>query len=161
MTRHPKGPREQRTQKSESSPSHASDEEAVNAFITAINLESPGLKTSRPAASSAEAFDSSLIQISAQILRHTLTGQAQKIKKRPACTGPEQLFPLAERMLRLDEALTDLSQYDPDKTRMVELCYFAGMQKQDVARVLGWSEERFQREWLFTKAWLKRHMSNR
>ena len=58
------------------------------------------------------------------------------------------------RILALDEALTTLSGFDPEKARLVELRFFAGMSVRDVATTLGVSESTVARDWRLARAWL-------
>jgi hypothetical protein len=104
--------------------------------------------------------DQRLIQVAAQIQRHTLVGQARKVTAANLSPETQLLLPMAERMLKLDQALIELAKHDPKKALMVELCYFAGIKKADAANALGLSPEQFQREWSFTKAWLRRHIAS-
>lgn len=131
------------------------EESAVSSFLTTLQ-QATGQSMKDPSPAAQE--DQSLIQVSAQILRHALIGQAQKIVNGQQEDQERPLLPLADRMLKLDRALTELAKHDPAKAQMVELCYFAGMKKHDAAEVLGWSEARFHKEWLFTKAWIRRHI---
>jgi RNA polymerase sigma factor (TIGR02999 family) len=66
--------------------------------------------------------------------------------------------PLPDEILDLHEALAALEKEDPEKARIVELRYFAGMSTDEVARVLGVSERTLHRQWRFIKAWLKTHL---
>ena len=59
-----------------------------------------------------------------------------------------------DRILALDEALNGLAAFDPDKARLVELRFFAGMTVADVAEVLGVSESTVARDWRLARAWL-------
>lgn len=67
--------------------------------------------------------------------------------------------PPPEDVLALHEALEELERSDPDKARIVELRYFAGMTMEEVAQVLGVSERTLHRQWRFIKAWLRRHLA--
>ncbi len=59
-----------------------------------------------------------------------------------------------ERILALDEALTNLAKLDERKSRIVEMRYFGGLSTLEVAEVLAVSEITVKREWLKAKAWL-------
>jgi RNA polymerase sigma factor (TIGR02999 family) len=61
----------------------------------------------------------------------------------------------SEELLALDEALTRLAAQDPDKARLVELRYFAGLTGEQAARVLGISPATADRHWAFARAWLQ------
>jgi RNA polymerase sigma factor (sigma-70 family) len=62
-------------------------------------------------------------------------------------------------VLALDEALTRLAAVDPEKSRLVELRYFAGLGIEETATVLGVSPATVKRQWQVARAWLKRELS--
>ena len=59
-------------------------------------------------------------------------------------------------VLALDEALRALETVDPQKSRIVELRYFAGLSLEETAEVLGISQTTVRRQWRRAKAWLYR-----
>jgi RNA polymerase sigma factor (TIGR02999 family) len=61
-------------------------------------------------------------------------------------------------LLALDEALTRLAQLDQQKSRIVEMRYFAGMSVEEVAEALGIAAITVKREWGRAKAWLYREL---
>jgi RNA polymerase sigma factor (TIGR02999 family) len=60
-----------------------------------------------------------------------------------------------ERLLALDEALTELAGVDPLAARVVEMHHFAGMAHEQVAAVLDVSAYLARQKWTFARAWLK------
>jgi RNA polymerase sigma factor (TIGR02999 family) len=66
--------------------------------------------------------------------------------------------PAEEDLLELDEALTRLQQIDSRAAQVVELRFFAGLQENEAAEVLGVSVPTVKRDWQFARAWLIRHM---
>jgi RNA polymerase sigma-70 factor, ECF subfamily len=60
---------------------------------------------------------------------------------------------------RLDEALEELAKIAPDKARLVELRYFAGLSIQETADVLEIAPATVKRHWNFARAWLFRALS--
>jgi RNA polymerase sigma factor (TIGR02999 family) len=62
----------------------------------------------------------------------------------------------ADELVALDEALRGLEEFDPQKARVVELRYFAGLSIEETAEVLGVSPTTVRREWRHAKAWLYR-----
>lgn len=64
----------------------------------------------------------------------------------------------SEDMLAIDEALTRLAEIDPEKSRIVELRYFAGLSVEETAALLGVSARTVKRKWRFAKAWLYREI---
>lgn len=63
-----------------------------------------------------------------------------------------------EDLLALDAALEKLAQIDPDKARLVELRYFAGLTGEEAARILGISPTTADRHWAYSRAWLRREI---
>lgn len=61
-------------------------------------------------------------------------------------------------ILRLEDALTDLSRMDPDLVRLVECRFFAGLDEAETGRVLGVSDRTVRRRWTQARAWLHREM---
>lgn len=64
----------------------------------------------------------------------------------------------ASELVALDEALRELEEVDPQKGRVVELRYFAGLSIEETAEVLNISPTTVRREWRRAKAWLYRAM---
>src|SRR5438132_1409354 len=58
------------------------------------------------------------------------------------------------RRERLDQALKELAEIDPQKSRIVELRYFGGLTFEETAEVLGVSPITVKRHWRMVKAWL-------
>jgi RNA polymerase sigma factor (TIGR02999 family) len=63
-----------------------------------------------------------------------------------------------EDLLALDAALQRLAEHDPLKARLVELRYFAGLTGDQAAAVLGISASSADRQWVYTRAWLRREL---
>lgn len=57
-------------------------------------------------------------------------------------------------VIALDEALGLLAAEDPQKARLVELRYFAGMSLEEAAGCLGISRATASRAWAYARAWL-------
>src|SRR5262245_52863018 len=60
-----------------------------------------------------------------------------------------------DELLALDEALTRLAALDARKARLVELRFFAGLNNDQAAAVLGISPTTADRDWAFARAWLR------
>jgi RNA polymerase sigma factor (TIGR02999 family) len=60
-----------------------------------------------------------------------------------------------ERLIALDEALTQLAVSDPLAARIVEMHHFAGMTHEQVAEVLEITVYKTRQKWTFARAWLK------
>jgi RNA polymerase sigma factor (TIGR02999 family) len=59
-----------------------------------------------------------------------------------------------EDLLDLDDALTRFAAGEPDKARLVQLRFFAGLTTPDAAAALGISVATAERWWTFARAWL-------
>jgi RNA polymerase sigma factor (TIGR02999 family) len=71
-----------------------------------------------------------------------------------ALIAPEQNLDL----LALDAALHRLAEDEPLKAKLVELRYFAGLTGDQAAAVLGISTSSADRQWVYTRAWLRREL---
>jgi RNA polymerase sigma factor (TIGR02999 family) len=65
----------------------------------------------------------------------------------------------AADMIALDDALTALAEFDPQKSRIVELRFFAGLSIEETAQVLGIGTATVIRQWKVAKAWLYHEVS--
>jgi RNA polymerase sigma factor (TIGR02999 family) len=61
-------------------------------------------------------------------------------------------------LLALDAALNRLAEHDPLKARLIELRYFCGLTGDEAAAVLGLSTSTVDRQWVYTRAWLRREL---
>ena len=66
----------------------------------------------------------------------------------------------ASDLLALDEALEELSELDPQKSRIVELRFFGGLSIEETAEVLGIGTATVNRQWRLAKAWLYNAVNN-
>lgn len=66
--------------------------------------------------------------------------------------------PLDVDVLKLDDALTTLADFDPQQSRIVELRFFGGLSIEETAEVIGISPATVKRDWSMAKAWLHREM---
>ena len=57
-------------------------------------------------------------------------------------------------LVALDEALTSLAEFDPRRSRVVELRFFGGLSIEETAEVLKVSPTTVERDWTIAKAWL-------
>jgi RNA polymerase sigma factor (TIGR02999 family) len=64
-----------------------------------------------------------------------------------------------EEVLALDQALENLAATEPQKARLVQLRFFAGMGIEEAAALLGISASTAKRHWRYAKAWLHAEMS--
>ena len=76
-----------------------------------------------------------------------------------ADAGPARSTPLDSLdVLALDDALARLAVLDPQKARLVDLRYFAGLSIPEAAAVLGVSPATVGREWAVARMWLRREL---
>ncbi|MGD0133486.1 MAG: ECF-type sigma factor [Bryobacteraceae bacterium] len=64
----------------------------------------------------------------------------------------------AADVVALDEALTQLAEFDPQQAHLVELRFFGGLSIEEAAGVLGISRTTAKRNWNVAKAWLAREL---
>jgi RNA polymerase sigma factor (TIGR02999 family) len=62
-------------------------------------------------------------------------------------------------LTRLDDALCGLAEFDARKAQVVEMRYFGGLTAEEIAAVLGISQQSVNRDWTLAKAWLAREMN--
>jgi RNA polymerase sigma-70 factor (ECF subfamily) len=65
---------------------------------------------------------------------------------------------LPPELVRLDDALQALEQFDARKSRVVELRYFGGLTVEETALTLKLSPDTVMRDWRLAKAWLRQAM---
>ena len=73
------------------------------------------------------------------------------------------LFPAAgndDRLVLLDEALTNLEREQPERARIVKLRFFAGLTNSEAAAAMGISDTTADRYWAYARAWLQREMAS-
>jgi RNA polymerase sigma factor (TIGR02999 family) len=79
----------------------------------------------------------------------------------PHVTLQEAVFVSENReaeIIALDEALNKLAEFDPRKSRIVELRFFGGVDVEEAAEVLKLSARTVKREWSLARAWLFREL---
>jgi RNA polymerase sigma factor (TIGR02999 family) len=107
--------------------------------------------------------------VAARLMREILVDHARKRSavKRAAAGGATLAdgFLLAESRIEevvvWDEILDRLEHLDPRQGRIVELRFFAGLNVEEIAEVLGVSTPTVKREWASAKAWLHRELTQR
>jgi RNA polymerase sigma factor (TIGR02999 family) len=107
--------------------------------------------------------------IAAQMMRRVLVDyvRQRRYAKRgggaPLISLDDALTVSEERsaeVIRLHEALERLVQFDPRKSQIVELRFFAGLSIEETAEVLAVSPGTVMRDWTLAKAWLRREITN-
>ena len=61
-------------------------------------------------------------------------------------------------LIALDAALNQLSELDPQQSRIIELRFFAGLTIEETSEVLGISPATVKRDWTSARAWLHREI---
>jgi RNA polymerase sigma factor (TIGR02999 family) len=106
--------------------------------------------------------------VCAQVMRHILIDHARSHKRDKRGGDAVQVSlndatvltdERATEFLALHDALESLENIDPQKGRIVELRYFAGLTIEEAAEVLKISPTTVRREWQRAKAWLYRTIS--
>ena len=101
--------------------------------------------------------------ISAQIMRRILVDHARG-HLRDKRGGGQIEVPLDEaivfapqqssELVKLDQALDRLVQFDPRQAKIVELRFFGGLTVEETAEVMAISPKTVKRDWSVAKAWL-------
>jgi RNA polymerase sigma factor (TIGR02999 family) len=84
-------------------------------------------------------------------------GRAHQVNFDEALVVSSELDP---ELVRLDDALQELSRFDSRKAQVVEMRYFGGLTADEIASVLGISPQSVHRDWSLAKAWLVREMTH-
>jgi len=106
--------------------------------------------------------------VAAQLMRRILVDYARR-KRADRRGGGIAPIPLADvetlsvtaapDVLALDEALRELKVLDPEKSHLVELRFFGGLEMADLSEVLGVSPSTVARRWRVARSWLFRRLS--
>jgi len=67
--------------------------------------------------------------------------------------------PADTEVVKLGEALSQLSQIDPALAQVVDCRFFAGMDERETANVLGVSDRTVRRWWVQARAWIHNEMA--
>lgn len=109
--------------------------------------------------------------LAAQVMRRVLIDHARganRIKRGGdqhhiplTIADPESDQPIdPSELLAIDEAIERLRALDERKAKVVELRFFAGLDEQAVARVLGIARSTASSDWRFARAWLLRELAD-
>jgi len=107
--------------------------------------------------------------VAATIIRNILVdhARARQAAKRggpmPALSLDEAVaFPSSRdfELIAVDDALLNLSRFDPQQSRIVELRFFAGLSIEETAEVLQISPSTVKRDWILAKTWIFQTLSN-
>ncbi len=106
--------------------------------------------------------------IAAQMMRRILANHARDRLCAKRGGGAEHLpldecaLPAAERLaeqVAVDDALTCLASVNPHQAKVVELFYFGGLRREEIAHILDVSIPTVARRLQVAKAWLFRHLN--
>src|SRR5215510_13030909 len=89
--------------------------------------------------------------------RKSLKRAGEKISRVDAPTFPVEDD---QSLLELDQALSELAQFDEHQCRIVELRYFAGLTIDETAEALRISPSTVKREWEIARTWLYHRMKD-
>ena len=107
--------------------------------------------------------------IAAQMMRRILVDYARKRNFAKRGGGAYQVSleegliatdEYSKELINVHEALERLAEFDARKSQIIELRFFAGLNIEETAEVLGVSPGTVSREWTLAKAWLRREMTN-
>lgn len=106
-------------------------------------------------------------RIAARAMRQVLVNEAEKRKAEKRGGGAEVtsfdegLYEKGmkdDELLSLHELLKQLERMSERQARIVEFRFFAGMNTDEIAELLGVSERTVMRDWKVAKAWLASHI---
>lgn len=63
-----------------------------------------------------------------------------------------------DKILMVDAVLQELEAVDPQRAKIVELKYFAGLTNREIAQMLNMGERTVARHWLCAKTWMFKRM---
>jgi RNA polymerase sigma-70 factor, ECF subfamily len=106
--------------------------------------------------------------VAAKMMRRILVDHARKSMAgkrgaRAAHVTMDQALevPAPDRtLLAVDEALTRFAEIDPERSRIVELRYFGGLELQEIAELLQVSRTTVKRHWTVARMWLHRALED-
>jgi RNA polymerase sigma factor (TIGR02999 family) len=128
------------------------------AYLKLVNIDEPDFKGR-----------AHFFAIAAQVMRRILIDHARtaRAEKRPPRSARAELTDSvawaanrADELLVLDEALERLAALDSRQARVVEMRFFGGLEREEIAEVLGVSLGTVKRDWTLARAWLEREMRN-
>ena len=108
--------------------------------------------------------------VAAQMMRHILVDYARRHTRAKRGGGAVQVTlddamlvssDKADELLALDDALRKLEQFDPRKSQVATMRFFAGLSVVETAEALRISEETVTRDWRLARAWLRTELNAR
>ena len=102
----------------------------------------------------AEAMRRILIDNARRKKRLKRGGQLQRVDIDRVSLGDDPVGPSTDELIALDDALAKLHGEDSTKAEIIKLRYFAGLNVDQTAKVLGVSPKTVKRHWAYARAWL-------
>jgi RNA polymerase sigma factor (TIGR02999 family) len=104
------------------------------------------------------------LSLSARVMRQILVDEIRRMRARKRQAPPvETRWPDAGAgpldLEALDAALTKLEEISPERARLVERRFFAGLTLEELAALDGVSESTVKRQWRAARAWLAAELS--
>jgi RNA polymerase sigma-70 factor (ECF subfamily) len=108
--------------------------------------------------------------VAAQMMRRVLVDHARGLHAAKRGSGGakvslEDVFDLSDErasdLVALDDSLTALAEFDPLKSKIVELRFFGGLSIEETANVLDIGTATVIRQWRMAKAWLYSEVSKK
>jgi RNA polymerase sigma factor (TIGR02999 family) len=105
--------------------------------------------------------------VAAKMMRRILVDHARKQSTgkrgaRAVHIPIEEALDQAERsnrtLLAVDAALTRFAEFDPERSRIVEMRYFGGLDLEEIARLMQVSRTTVKRHWSVARMWLHREL---
>ncbi len=108
------------------------------------------------------------LALSAKVMRQTLIDEVRRYKaqkRRPPdvmtfWVDPEAVAHPIMDLDVFDDVLQRLAKVDPDRARIVELRFYAGLTLEEIASVLEVSVSTVQRSWRAARAWLLKELKD-
>lgn len=105
--------------------------------------------------------------VASQVMRQVLVDFARRRKAAKRGAGNQASLEeasamsdqRAEELLALDEALERLQALDERKARVIELRFYGGFQREEIASVLGLTVATVKRDLMLGEAWLRRELT--
>ncbi len=110
------------------------------------------------------------LAVSAQLMRRILVdfARSRQAHKRGDGARPMPLDAVLDlhhmrsrELLRLDDALNELTALYPRKAQVIELRFFGGLSVEETAEALGVSVDTVMRDWRLARVWLHRALTGR
>jgi len=106
--------------------------------------------------------------MSVRIMRRVLVDHAKALRRQKRNGNCKRLETMELRTLpggrapdviKVDEAMSELEKHDAELAHLVELRFFGGLRREEIARALGISHSTFTRRWTTARAWLINYLS--